>query len=435
MKEKIKLIPTLIALFSAIGLLVPALFRSASPQIFIYSYFRFAVIIIIISISLYFLFSLRSRRLISFNNWAAYTLVGAALVVEIGMRLFPSIIPTPLVQFLPQGALFEIAGQRGFMTDELITGEGLLYHYRPNIALPAMPWVRIDSRGYRNPVEPESEADVVFLGDSVTIAQDARKDFADRFRENGLSALNLAQGGYGPYQYRDVYRKLVIEPGLKHRYLVVVVVGRNDFEDALNYARVSEKGGDYHAYLGETAQFAFGNIQSPYFPWVIAIAGNVVPIVKDALSGRRGGVSGVVRLPYGDVPATHNILRLDPVGEKDLTWMHFKKAMDEILDMARRQGVKVLVAYHPPSRLTYMPFLEGYEEHKAQLLENHRNLMAMMAAYLDRPGVRFVDLTRLQQTAAGREDIAAFPLNVHLNTRGIALVAERLLDELRQMED
>ena len=160
-----------------------------------------------------------------------------------------------------------------------------------------------------------------------------------------------------------------------------------------------------------------------------------LPSSRTPWPDRQGGVEGVIRLPYGDVAATHNVLRLDPVREGDLTWKHFKTAMDETLDMARRNGAKVLVAYHPPSRIVYEPMLEGYEDFKATLRRNHRNLISMLASYVDRPGVRFVDLTEFEQAAAAREDIAAYPLNTHLNTRGVALVAEKLRQDLDRIED
>ena len=330
-----------------------------------------------------------------------------------------------------------IATDRGIMTGEMLNGDGLLYFYKPYLPFTNKPWVKIDSLGYRNNVEVKDAVDAVFLGDSVTFTGDTHKDFADLFRDRGFTAFNLALGGYGTYQHRDAYKRFVIEPGLEHRYLIMILTGENDFEESLGYARTLAKGGDYQVYLGKRVGFLFGNIDSTYFPWVASILLNKIPDIKDVLTGRRSiTAEGIIRLPNGDLPASGNILRLDPVKGGDLTWLYFKKAMDEILAMASDRGVKTLVAYHPPSRVVYGPLLDGHEEFKKTLEKNHRNLMALLAPFLDRPNVRFRDLAAFEQAAVAREKISApLPTDIHLNARGIELIAGELLKELQQMND
>ena len=61
--------------------------------------------------------------------------------------------------------------------------------------------------------------------------------------------------------------------------------------------------------------------------------------------------------------------------------------------------------------------------------------MAMLTSFLDRPGVRFTDLTAFEQVAAARENIGSFPMNVHLNSRGIELVADELFKELQRLNN
>jgi hypothetical protein len=439
MKNKIRYLPTAIGLIFFVWVFILAFSPSGSPQIFMFSYFRFAIILVIGLFALYLAVSFQFPRVISFNNWATYTIIATAIVVEIGLRSMASILPTPLVQYLPREDKIQITNERGIMNEEKLYSDGLLFFFKPNISLSTTPWVKIDSHGYRNRVEVKDAVDVVFLGDSVTIANGAHKDFADRFRERGLTAFNLGMGGYGPYQYRDAYKKFVIGPGIQHRYLIVIVVGKNDFENSLRYARTMENGGDYQVYLGHRADIviSFVNTRSTYFPWVLSLLINTMPIIKDVSTGRRSVADeGTVRLPYGDLPATGNILRLDPIKEDDLKWLHFKKAMDGILAMARDKGVKTLVAYHPPPRIVFGPLLDNHEDFKKTLAKNHLNLMAMLASFLDRPGVRFTDLTAFEQAAAARENIGSSdPMDVHLNTRGIDLVAGELLEKLQQIND
>ncbi|MBT3305549.1 MAG: hypothetical protein HN377_03605 [Alphaproteobacteria bacterium] len=436
MQNKIRYLPSAIGLALSIWAFLAAFSPSGSPQIFMFSYFRFAIIVAVSLFVLYLSVSFWFPRLISFNNWVAYTIIGAAIVVEIGLRSMSTVLPTTLVSYLPRDARTQITTNRDVMNERTLNGDGLLYFFKPNYSFSTKPWVKIDSNGYRNKVAVKDAVDVVFLGDSVTIAEAAHKDFADHFREQGISAFNLAIGGYGPFQYRDAYKKFVIEPGLRHRFLIVVVAGRNDFENALSYARILAKGGDYQAYLGKRTDILFRNINSAYFPWVASILVNTMPMIKSVISGRRSpSAKGTVRLPYGDLAATANILRVDAVKEGDLTLLHFKKAMNEILAIARDNGVKTLVAYHPPSRVIYGPLLDGHEDFKKTLAKNHRNLMTILDSFLDRPGVRFIDLSAFEHTAAARESIGATPMNVHLNTRGIELVAGELFKELQQLKN
>ena len=76
---------------------------------------------------------------------------------------------------------------------------------------------------------------------------------------------------------------------------------------------------------------------------------------------------------------------------------------------------------------------DGHEEFKKKLEMNHRKLMVMLASFLNRPDVRFKDLTAIQQIAAARENICSSPMTVHLNSRGIELISGILFKELQQM--
>ena len=63
--------------------------------------------------------------------------------------------------------------------------------------------------------------------------------YGDLFRNDGYSAVNLAQQGYSPYHYRDAYEKLIVEPGRVHRQVVITLCGANDFNDVMTFVHVS----------------------------------------------------------------------------------------------------------------------------------------------------------------------------------------------------
>ena len=434
MSNKLRFLPsTIMAVLLIVGLSY-AVRPSAHQDIFIYSYFRFSFIVAIVAALLYTLVSLTRPRLVLINNWALYGLVSALVMTEVALRVFSFHLPMGLVRYLPAPARSAIAGDRGFFTEDVITGDGLLYHFKPGIRIPELPWLTIDARGYRNEEIPEGGVDVVFLGDSVTIAQAAEHDFSFRFRAHGLSTLNLGMNGYGAFHYRDVLRRYLVDAALRARYLVVVVTGYNDLHDTLNYVWTKEKGGDYRSYLGILPTFAFGNFQSRYVPWVISLLGNTAPLIKAFFEARLAGPGVRVELPYAELEVERGILRRDPIGEEDLIWRHFRTAVTEILDIAAANGMKTLVAYYPPSRMILRPYLHGNDEFVTSIREDHDSLMAMLHDLVARPNVRFADLTDFTATAASYQLITLDPLNYHLNTVGVDLVAGRLLEELERLE-
>ena len=110
----------------------------------------------------------------------------------------------------------------------------------------------IDENGYRNSAINQTEVDIVILGDSITFAKDSKVEIGDLFREEGLSALNLGMSGYGPQYYRDVYKKYVIEKGIKHKNVIVNIFVGNDFSDAVRYPSFkfpTSKGKAYYPWI------------------------------------------------------------------------------------------------------------------------------------------------------------------------------------------
>jgi len=75
-------------------------------------------------------------------------------------------------------------------------------------------------------------------------------DFGDLLAGRGINAYSLAMGGNGLYQYRDAYRKYVVERKLAHERVIVFISLQTDFYEALKYVKVVQTGGDYRDFLG-----------------------------------------------------------------------------------------------------------------------------------------------------------------------------------------
>ena len=84
----------------------------------------------------------------------------------------------------------------------------MLYSWNPSIYNKrAASWSQWIKMGIEiNLVSPIKQA--VILGDSVLFGANVKEDLATKFTKNGISAYNLAMGGYGPFHYLDAYQEL-----------------------------------------------------------------------------------------------------------------------------------------------------------------------------------------------------------------------------------
>ena len=219
---------------------------SEFQEIFVWSWFRLAGLVLLGVITLYCLVSLGSVRLLRANNYFTYLVVVVAAAFEVSFRVRPDLIPgEELILHASKDIRKQYALSRGYMTEELLSSEasnGLIYHFNPNERLAAYPHVEIDQYGYRNPHGTEfQDVDCVLLGDSLTLALDAREDLGALLRKQGYASRNLGMFGYSPQHYRDVYKKFIVDSGIRHRYVLVFIFAGNDVSDARNYKQVLEE--------------------------------------------------------------------------------------------------------------------------------------------------------------------------------------------------
>ena len=142
--------------------------------------------------------SLRFAILTSINKHIFYTLIFGVLVIEAALRAVPSLIPDELVYLLPETDRKAVAAERGLFTQQALSGEGMLFHWKPNLTLAKKSRVEIDANGYRNRALPKGRTDVVILGASVPLAVDVPFYLADRFNQAGHRAYSLAMGSPTP---------------------------------------------------------------------------------------------------------------------------------------------------------------------------------------------------------------------------------------------
>jgi hypothetical protein len=394
-------------------------------QIWIYSFFRFSALAALGAIGVYLIWSLRYRRLMIWNTVSALVLLSVIVSLEAGLRLLPGILSDDLLILLPETAQRDIADSRGLFSKSNLRGEQMLYSYTKGFSLLRQPWVRIDEDGYRNPAIPSTSANVILLGDSVMIAQSAKKDLGDRFREIGLSAVNFGFGGYGLYQYRDVYRRHVIDRGLSHEWVIVMITFQNDLKNSLDYLAVKKSGGDWRNYLGRPTSYGWPEwLDGKFVPRSISVLMKL-PFV---LRNRSVNTDDKLKLhtPRGILPANSGTLWAPDLVHGIREQRAVETPIRDIVEQANRVGAKVVLAFVPNSGLIYGIYAKGHEA-KFNILENNRNqFVSFLKHRFSGDGVNIVDLTEKIRQRAGVVPISAHRLDYHLNDKGIEIVFKEL---------
>lgn len=428
MNQWINKIPTLAWIVALVGALLIHAEPSEMPDIWLWSRMRLTGLVGLCLLIGYCMYTLRCPRYLSANNYLTYLLVVSVIALEIIFRVQPGLIPgEELIQHASKSIRKEYAISRGYMTEEVLSAEptnGLIYHFLPNGHLAAYPHVEIDADGYRNPpIMDEQGLRCVLLGDSLTLALDAKEDIGALLRQRGYPTRNLGMFGYAPQQYRDVYKRFVIEQQISHQYVLIFLFAGNDVADAQNYDRVRRAGGDFKEYLPQTK--SIGELEAS-LPVMVSVTRGLPRFLKSHFVTNR---ERVITLPYRTVQ-TGELMPppLVQVGSEE--WKVFVTPLADIIAMARTHGAVPIVFLLPSAATVYSPFdtgLRHYDQHHAVMVESLRS-------YLCESQVAFYDLQERLRTEMRERFILAHDKDYHLNSLGVQQVAYEVLKSLEQAE-
>ena len=293
----------------------------------------------------------------------------------------------------------------------------------------------MDRNGYRNPDVP-NDVDVVILGDSVTIAQNSAVDLGDVFRRSGLSALNLGFSGYGPYQYRDSYEKIVIGQDIRHRLVLINFCVCNDVNNSKTYQQVKKLGGDWREYLGTTptkSAFPFGFTP----PWVVSIAFNapywIVQQYRNYKSSKRASGSFFIDLPRGNLELVDQVIPLHPQDLSDADWQPTIDALSETIRRAQGLSAKVVLAYYPDLAQLYAPFMPQSAQQRQAAEADYQTALARLAQLAEQTGVAFIDYTPAMRSATAGQLVTSEDTDYHPNRLGVDVMARSTLPVIKEM--
>lgn len=432
MTRTLKFIPPLLLLLLFATLVVLNWKPSERFDIYQFSYFRFAALAACVAGALVCALSLFFAALRNFVNALTGYFVAGMVCTEAALRLFPSLLVTnEVISLLPRDARAELGMERGLFTQKNLVGEGMLYAYRPHQALPAYPHVKIDSNGYRNATEPTDQADVVLLGGSVMQTVNARKDLADVIRANGMSAVNLGMGSYGPFNWRDSYKHYVIDRKVRHAFVMVMVMVPDSLDRADAYLSVVKNGGDYRDYLRGSSFVTTRFLDTPLTPWTVALMANLPHYLLQKWKNEQSRKSTQVplNLSWGKVSVPEELLRLS---QKPRDWSPFFSAIDEIHRYAAGAGAELIMAFYPDYQYAALPYVSGHEAKRRAISSFYESARARLRGFARENGIRFLDLSEAIQNRYREVQIFSNPMDYHPNGKGVETIYRQLAPLLKK---
>src|SRR5262245_23023415 len=300
-----------------------------------------------------------------------------------------------------------------------------------------------DGYGFRNAWPWPEKADIVTVGDSVTFGYGVEDDqgwpalVAKALPHNSL--VNLALIGAGTQQYLRLYETFGLR--LHPKVLLVGFLVRNDFWDADMFEGWLKSGarGNYMVWrdygrpksTSLSLEQPIGHLISSLL-WrghVLASKShfyNLLMYVQRYLRGYGVSKPRIFRAP----DATQ--LQLDLGGFKYQTGMGRPgnrgfdisvQALQQLDSITRANGTKILVILQPSKEEVYLPLMAetNFDADPGRPLR----------VKLGELGIPYLDLVPEFRNRAAKGEVLFFETDGHPNARGYALIAELVLDHLR----
>lgn len=227
--------------------------------------------------------------------------------------------------------------------------------------------------------------------------------------------------GYAPQQYRDAYKRFVIDRQVSHRYVLIFPFAGNDVADAQNYDRVRRERGDFREYLPQTK--SFGDLEES-LPVIVSVARGLPRFIKSRFITNR---ERVITLPYRTVQ-TGELMPPPHIHAGGEEWNRFVSPLADIIAMAKACGAIPIVYLLPSAATVYSPFdvtLRHYDRDYGVLVESLRS-------YLHDAQVAFYDLQERLRIELKEHFIFVHDKDYHLNSLGVQQVTYEVIKSLGQ---
>ena len=429
------ILPSIFSAAVSVALIVVLWKPSEVQQIFSFSYIRFGVLAALALVAAYFVLSVRSEALNRFNNAAIFIAAATLILVEITFRVFPSLVPNAWLQLLPATAREELAAARGFLTQSNMRGGGLLFRRKAGMRVRTDKTnVFIDRDGFRNPATLGKTVDLVIVGASVFDGTYTKKNLGDLFRSNGIAAYAMATPAWGPGQYRDAFKKLIVGHNIKAGAVIFHVVIPRDIAKMAHYIQTRDTGGDWRDYLGRPRLMKMP-FADKYYPWTLSILNGLPFRILYSGSKKIPGPNiqnkpMTVKLPWGVFTIPRESFKV-PRTQRNLA--DYKTVLKDMMVIAKAAGTKPIFLQTPSMQAALAPYVVEGKKAGAAFANYHASVTAQIRSVIEAGGGEFIDTTDLFSKELVRAPLTGSILDVHLNEQGLQSLFGWLEPRLREI--
>lgn len=381
-------------------------------------------------------------------------------IVEVALRMEPSLIGIAILERFPPGLARDIATERGFSTkanrrmvasaDRHDKGPSF-FTYGPNQSYfspvdeadkeaGAIDLLKTDALGFCNPpgLAAAGKIDVLVLAGSLPncAGTTAEQNFnVPLAAMTGLSAYNMAVPQVGPMEYLEVLRRFGLQ--MKPRIVLMAISEGNDLRDVHRFEEyVAGRRDDSFRSEAEAgwlleSSYALSFLYSgfdlvrrdfkrsfidPDFRYTVVIGG-----------GRRVAMN----IANADLSELAYARRLS---ERRVSADLFARPMREFVALARQHDFVPLVTLVPAAYSAYADTIQYADPSIATVMRQYSDVQRAWfrdnAASL---GYAFVDATPAMREAATVGPVLFFPANVHLTADGHRVLAEAVAPAVRSL--
>ncbi|MBI3798675.1 MAG: hypothetical protein HY268_17130 [Deltaproteobacteria bacterium] len=381
----------------------------------------------------------------------AANLLITLLLLEIGLRLFPRLIPHQLLFYFEPVLRGQLAEGRFPTINDTVAldrddGGFPLRIWKPfarvrhNYKDPGtVEIVTMDQFGFCNPPESanaRAPIDIISIGDSLTwcTTVDPKDTWTAKLSDlSHLSTYNLGMGGVGLYEYLQIYKRYGRPRAPK--LVIMNVAETNDLRDAVRYQ-------DYRKHLGEKdstqpqRSISLGAIYRDSY--VVNLLWSTATYLKMSRADEPNFRYQLV-FPEGAVPFNLQNHDTDEVENArklvggELYMDVLGEAIEEFARLAKQDSFTPVLSYTPSAYTAYASQV-AFEDAtlKTVLPRFSQEQRAYYKAKSQELGITFVDLTPALQAVAPKyntpERLLYFQSDLHLTQFGHQVVAEKLRD-------
>lgn len=364
----------------------------------------------------------RGRAILLNMGLMGFGLVGAFVLCEAVLRVFPGLLPESAQLRVHWNEL--IAQGTVSHRDPVI---GFLYppHYTGEIRRGDVQFVyRTDEKGFRNPTPWPVTADIVALGDSQTFGygvsdEESWPSLLDQALPESR-VLNLGLIGGSPQQYRRIYE--TFGSGVHPKLVVFGLFAGNDLGDARSFQDWLDAGaqGNYDVWRffgGRPAGSGRGWkgwLESSY---LLTFLREAKSTFGSTFAGQTVEMADGSRLRLAPSILRREAERARP-GNPDFE--RVMEAIEATRVKAEADGASFLVLIIPTKEEVYLPTLG----------RPFPDTAGPFARQLDAAGIPTLNLTPTFREHASAGEALFFEVDGHANARGYRLMADALLNYL-----